>query len=105
MDYIKNPIIAGLLTSGISYLILKYKYSSNVDTDDEDNSNEVSQKTKYSIILGILVFVGITVINTDYYKSTKQLSPIVQIIQKNPMKLNNIGDALPSLPRLTSIIS
>ena len=107
MDYVKNPIIAGLLTAGISYIVLRYKYSK--DNTDEDNKNlkhELFEKTKYPIILGLLVFIGLTIINTDYNTTTKQVSkPIQKQIIRNPMTINSIGDALPTMPKLTSIVS
>lgn len=106
MDYVKNPIIAGLLTAGISYIVLRYKYLKDITNDDSENlKHELSKKTKYPIILGLLVFIGLTIINTDYRTTTKQVSkPIQKQLIRNPMTINSIGDALPSMPKLTGIV-
>lgn len=56
-EYFKNPIVLGLLTSGMSYAYLKWDVHHR-----EANGELVDEKIsmKYPIMLGLLMFVGVT---------------------------------------------
>jgi len=108
MEYIKNPIVLGLLTSCSSYIILKHKNKSEY----EDIS--FIEQIKYPIILGILVFIGMTLLNSDnnlqirsnigtFGIGTSKIQPIIPHIiqQTNPISIKTIGDALPPINNLT----
>lgn len=60
MEYLKNPIILGLLASGIYYMYLKWnEYSARLDNPNDASIEKPS--LKYPILLGIVVFVAMSV--------------------------------------------
>ena len=84
MEYIKNPIIIGLITSFISYVYLKWDYS-----EHPENEKLIP---KYPIILGILVFL----IFSFWNKYKKPSIKIPTEISLSPsVSLKNIKDGLP----------
>lgn len=95
MSILKDPIILGILTTSFCYAYLKIsrKYD---ETDDEQN-NTVS--FKYPILLGILVFIGVTFWKNNRTQTTIPIKPVVPMRLSNNLQnvnnLQNIGDALP----------
>lgn len=68
MEYIKNPIIIGLITSFVCYVYLKWDHS-------EHPENE-KPTPKYPIILGILVFLILSFWNKYKKPSVKMPTEI-----------------------------
>lgn len=99
MEYLKNPIIAGLLTSGIIYLYLKINaYYTHIQNPDLEQ-NDISMK--YPIILGVIIFLSLSLWQT--YQKNKQLPSIkvpVAISSSSPdpsMNVAGIGSVMPTM--------
>lgn len=93
-----NPIILGLLTSGICYTYLKWnEYQLKINNPDDIVE---SPSMKYSIIFGILVFLLLSIWN-NYNKSVTvknvQVKIPFDIATSSPPvpAFKSLGDALP----------
>lgn len=74
METLKNPIIIGLITSASSYIYLSFK-SKKKDNYDDD---EMYKNIKISVILGIVLFLILTILYDN--KSHIGISPTKIII-------------------------
>jgi len=103
MDYFKNPIILGLLASGISYSYLKFKeYQENKNKDDSDK--EYNTDMMYPILFGLIVFFGVTIwLQYDKKKLPLQLKPNVHvpaILESSSQIITNFKDLGKALPHV-----
>ncbi len=100
MEYLKNPIILGLLTSGICFLYLKWNENKAVEDGVPEELIEKANM-KYPVILGIIVFLGMSIWE-NYQKNIKlpsgssSIKIPIDIMSLSPQaKLPLINDALP----------
>lgn len=102
MEYLKHPIIAGLIACGLSFLCLKIKYKRE-SNDGEDFTIE-KPSLKYPILLGIIIFIGLSIFNnSNNQNNVKQLyiPSQVEIIKSSslsiPKNIKMLGDVLPPI--------
>jgi len=104
MEYLKNPIIAGILTSGISFLYLKW-VEQKARQDDPLTDVEPADM-KLPIILGIIVFLTLSIWNNYKLPITNQPSVKIPMdiasspflpIKNNVIGKSMIGNALPNI--------
>jgi hypothetical protein len=98
MENLKNPIILGLLTSGICYTYLKLTELQS----KKENPNELieSSSMKYPILLGIIVFIAFSIWNNYGRIVIVKNIPVkipVDISISSPIvpAFRSLGDALP----------
>ena len=64
MEYLKNPIIIGLIVSGGCYLYLKWSTQKKRDENPDEKIEEPGML--YPILLGIITFLGVSIwMNTN----------------------------------------
>lgn len=91
MEYLKNPIIIGLIVSGGCYLYLKWSTQKKREENPREKIDE--PKMLYPILLGIVVFLGVSL----WYNNPQLLkSDNVQI--KVPLDISSTspGPIIPS---------
>lgn len=94
MDFFKNPIILGLLASSLTYLYLKWEEYKNKDNKNDDDEGKIN--IFYPILLGTIVFLGMTIWEQHGSKT---------IIEKPQKKIiGNIKSMLNSSSQLSSNI-
>lgn len=100
MEYIKHPIILGLLTCGMCFLYLKInEYNEKKNNPDAGIEHP---KMKYPILLGIVVFLTFSILSTqktNHPKVAQQLKLPTNIISEASKQINikMIGDVLPPI--------
>jgi len=98
MDIIKDPIIAGLITSAISYLyVLWLNNKKQIDREDDERFSDM----RIPIILGIVVFIGLSIWGQNEIKiSPESIIKIPTDITSSVMS-NSVSDSthfdLPSI--------
>ena len=98
MEYLKNPIIIGLLASGICFLYLKWKAHKKEQENPDEKIEEPSMK--YPIVFGVIVFIGLSLWNFSQ-KTTKTIENInmkmpTDIIASSPMlPVPSFGESVP----------
>lgn len=100
MEYIQNPIILGLLTSCICFLYLKW--NERKEQQEKVDGYVDVPSLKYPIIMGILVFLGVSIWNR--YKSDLNTNNNVSmkipldIVTSSPLaEIKTLGDSLPHI--------
>lgn len=90
MNILKDPIILGISTATICYVYLKI---SRQHTENNEEQEPIS--FKYPILLGIVVFLGMTIWtnNKSVQMTQKPIPTIIPIQRVN--NIQSIGDALP----------
>lgn len=98
MEYIKNPIVLGLIASAITYLYLKW--------DEYKNKNdEFIEKKRVSmlhpILFGLTVFLGVTIWKQFGSNNDGDGTTINKIILETSSQLNNkLNNFSKSLPHV-----
>ena len=91
MNNFQNPIIIGLISCGICYAYLKWK--------EYHNNTHEKPSMKYPIIIGLIVFIVISLLNNHNNKKiveTHLKIPIDIISSPHPLQqYRSIGNALP----------
>lgn len=90
MEFLRNPIIIGLLVSGISYMYIKWIEHEKVITDNEYIPDKLNMK--YPILFGFIAFIGLSIYNNKYgsIKNVLIKTP-ASIVPLSPIKQNILG--------------
>jgi hypothetical protein len=90
MEYLKNPIIIGLIVSGGCYLYLKW--STQKKREENPKKKVAEPKMLYSILLGIVVFLGVSL-----WLNTEQIIKSDNIQIKVPIDISS-NSPIPIIP-------
>jgi hypothetical protein len=98
MEYLKHPIILGILVSGLCFLYLKIKEHNEMENNSMTETESPSMK--YPILLGIIVFLGVSLWQNSKYKSNPTIPEVkipMDIMSSTPRQINMrmLGDVMP----------
>ena len=99
MDYFKNPIVLGILVSTICYLYLKWNDYQELKNNPGNEIENVNMK--YPILLGIIVFLGMTFYNG--YNVPKSITgttinmPLELMASSTQPTVFGLGESMPKI--------